>query len=54
MCQVVQDQEHEITAGTYYRHLGSGFGPTDVELEDTYDANCLLTIWKLNCRFYGR
>lgn len=31
MCQVLQDHEHEITAGTYYRHLGGGIWATDAE-----------------------
>uniref|UniRef100_UPI00123D7567 DDE-type integrase/transposase/recombinase n=1 Tax=Nesterenkonia ebinurensis TaxID=2608252 RepID=UPI00123D7567 len=44
----------QIAPSTYYAYAARGFGPTEAELADAYEANALFDRWAKNRRLYGR
>lgn len=52
--EVLGEHGIKVAPSTYWAHAARGFGPTDAELADAWDASTLLGLWERNKGLYGR
>ena len=54
ICAVLTEHGIQIAPSTYHAHAARGFGPTNAQLAEAYQADQLYELWVANRRLYGR
>lgn len=54
ICETLTAHGIAIAPSTFYAHQARGFGPSEAELDEAYDAHRIFRLWEGDRKVYGR